>query len=93
MITSSIIGRVGNYRLKKMKGINVSWDNKPVDWQMMVLINSILTTTAVIADTFDAEERKILGPWLNKLVRKVAKSSWMNRQDKIQITLICIYGH
>ena len=63
------------------KGINVSWGNKPVDWQMMVLINSILTTTAVIADTFDAEERKILGPWLNKLVRKVAKSSWMNRQD------------
>jgi hypothetical protein len=63
------------------KGINVSWGNKPVDWQMMVLINSILTTTATIADTFDAEERKILGPWLNKLVRKVAKSSWRQRQD------------
>ena len=37
------------------KGINVSWGKKPVDWQMMVLINSILTTTAVIADKFDAE--------------------------------------
>ena len=63
------------------KGINVSWGKKPVDWQMMVLINSILTTTAVIAESFDAEERKVIGPWLNKLVKKVAKSSWKDRQD------------
>ena len=63
------------------KGINVSWGKKPVDWQMMVLINSILTTTAVIADELDAEERKILGPWLNNLVKKVAKSRWKDRQD------------
>ena len=63
------------------KGINVSWGKKPVDWQMMVLINSILTTTAVIADKFDAEERKILGSWLNNLVKKVAKSRWKDRQD------------
>ena len=63
------------------KGINVSWGKKPVDWQMMVLINSILTTTAVIADKLDAEERKILGPWLNNLVKKVAKSRWKDRQD------------
>ena len=63
------------------KGINVSWGKKPVDWQMMVLINSILTTTAVIADKLDPEERKILGPWLNNLVKKVAKSRWKDRQD------------
>ena len=63
------------------KGINVSWGKKPVDWQMMVLINSILTTTAVIAESFDAEERKVIGPWLNKLVKKVAKSKWKDRQD------------
>ena len=63
------------------KGINVSWGKKPVDWQMMVLINSILTTTAVIADKLDGEERKILGPWLNNLVKKVAKSRWKERQD------------
>ena len=63
------------------EGINVSWGEKPVDWQMMVLINSILTTTAVIAESFDSEERKIIGPWLNKLVEKVAKSSWKDRQD------------
>jgi len=63
------------------KGINVSWGKKPVDWQMMVLINSILTTTAVIADKLDGEERKILGPWLNNLVKKVAKSRWKDRQD------------
>ena len=48
---------------------------------MMVLINSILTTTAVIADELDAEDRKILGPWLNNLVKKVAKSRWKDRQD------------
>jgi len=63
------------------KGINVSWGKKPVDWQMMVLINSILTTTAVIADKLDGEERKILGHWLNNLVKKVAKSRWKDRQD------------
>ncbi|WP_440677804.1 alginate lyase family protein [Candidatus Pelagibacter sp. HIMB1587] len=63
------------------KGINVSWGKKPVDWQMMVLINSILTTTAVIADKLDTEERRILGPWLNNLVKKVAKSRWKDRQD------------
>jgi len=63
------------------KGINVSWGSKPVDYQMMVLINSILTTTATIAENFDAKERKILGPWLNNLIKKVAKSKWKDRQD------------
>ena len=29
----------------------------------------------------DLEERKILGPWLNNLVKKVAKSRWKDRQD------------
>ena len=29
----------------------------------------------------DAEERKVIGPWLNKLVKNVAKSSWKDRQD------------
>ena len=48
---------------------------------MMVLINSILTTTATIAENFDAKERQILGPWMNNLINKVAKSKWKDRQD------------
>ena len=48
---------------------------------MMVLINSILTTTATIAENFDEKERQILGPWLNNLIKKVAKSKWKDRQD------------
>ena len=47
----------------------------------MVLINSILTTTATIAENLDEKERKILGPWLNNLIKKVAKSKWKDRQD------------
>lgn len=63
------------------KGINVSWGNKPVDYQIMVLINSILTTTAIISESLDSQERQILGPWLNNLIKKVAKSKWKDRQD------------
>jgi len=63
------------------EGINVSWGNKPVDWQMMMLINSILTTTASIGENLNAEERQIIGPWLNALLQKVAKSKWKDRQD------------
>ena len=48
---------------------------------MMVLINSILTTTATIAENFDEKERKIVGPWLNNLIKEVAKSKWKDRQD------------
>ncbi len=55
------------------EGINVSWGSKPVDYQMMVLINSILTTTATIAENFDEKERKILGPWLNNLIKEGCK--------------------
>ena len=77
------------------KGINVSWGNKPVDWQMMILINSILTTTATIAENFDSKEIQVLGPWLNNLIKKVAKSRWKDRQDnKSYLTsyIILIWG-
>ena len=63
------------------EGINVSWGDKPVDWQMMMLINAILTTTATMGENINAEERQIIGPWLNGLVQKVAKSNWKDRQD------------
>ena len=63
------------------EGINVSWGANPVDWQMMMLINSILTTTAAMGEELNADERQIIGPWLNTLVQKVAKSRWKDRQD------------
>jgi hypothetical protein len=63
------------------EGINVSWGANPVDWQMMMLINSILTTTAAMGEELNADERKIIGTWLNTLVQKVAKSRWKDRQD------------
>jgi len=48
---------------------------------MLVLINAILTTTATIAENFDEKERGIVGPWLNNLIKEVAKSKWKDRQD------------
>jgi len=63
------------------EGINVSWGANPVDWQMMMLINSILTTTAAMGEELNTDERQIIGPWLNTLVQKVAKSRWKDRQD------------
>ena len=78
-VKTVLLDWANNNALKE--GINVSWGSKPVDYQMMVLINSILTTTATIAENFDAKERQILGPWLNNLIKKVAKSKWKDRQD------------
>ena len=78
-VKTVLLDWANNNALKE--GINVSWGNKPVDYQMMVLINSILTTTATIAENFDEKERQILGPWLNNLIKKVAKSKWKDRQD------------
>jgi len=94
---AAYVARIGNSDLEVQKvktvlldwakndalkeGINVSWGDKPVDWQMMMLINSILTTTATMGENINAEERQIIGPWLNGLVQKVAKSNWKDRQD------------
>jgi len=47
----------------------------------MVLISSILTTTAVISESLDSKERQVLGPWLNNLIKNVANSKWKDRQD------------
>ena len=78
-VKTVLLDWANNNALKK--GINVSWGNKPVDWQMMILINSILTTAATIAEKFDAKERQVLGPWLNNIIKKIAKSRWKDRQD------------
>ena len=62
-------------------GIRVSWGRKPVDWLVMTLISSIVATTASLAPELSAEERTVIGPWLNALVSDVASSSWNQRQD------------
>ena len=41
-VKTVLLDWANNNALKE--GINVSWGSKPVDYQMMVLINSILTT-------------------------------------------------
>ena len=46
----------------------------------MVLINSILTTTAIISENLYSKERQNLGPWLNNLIKNIAKSKWKDRQ-------------
>lgn len=63
------------------KGIHVSWGSRPVDWQVMTLINAILTATAAMAPEFTKEERIVIGPWLNRLVAEVAASHWKDRED------------
>lgn len=63
------------------KGIRVTWGARPVDWQVMTAIGAILTSTAAIADTFNEQERMVVGPWLNGLMAKVAASHWKDRQD------------
>lgn len=63
------------------KGIHVSWGTKPVDWQIMSLISSILVSASIIGPDLTPNERVLIGQWLNPLVRDVAKSSWRHRQD------------
>ena len=78
-VKAVILDWASNNALKE--GINVSWGSKPVDYQMMVLINAILTTTATIAENFNDKERQIVGPWLQNLIKEVSKSKWKDRQD------------
>ncbi len=63
------------------KGIHVSWGNKPVDYQMLAMILAVLSGTAAIAPDFTADERVIVGPWLNDLVKQAAASHWKDRED------------
>jgi hypothetical protein len=65
-------------------GIHVSWGKKPVDYQMMATIVSFATTAAQIGPHLTAEERGVVGPWLNDLIKQVAASYWRDRTDNKQ---------
>lgn len=62
-------------------GIHVSYGKQPVDYQMAVTIGALVTATAALASEFTAEERAVVGPWLNDLVSQVAGSVWQFRYD------------
>ena len=62
-------------------GINVSWGNQPVDWQVLTTIISIMTAVASVSETLSSDDRLIIGPWLQDLMTKVSSSYWKDRQD------------
>jgi hypothetical protein len=66
------------------KGIHVSWGAKPVDYQMIATILSFTAAAAQVAPSLSADDRAIVGPWLNDLVRQVAASHWKDREDNKQ---------
>lgn len=63
------------------KGIRVSWGTRPVDYQVIASILSVTAAVAAIAPDITADERKIIGPWLQDLVAQVGRSEWGHRTD------------
>ena len=53
-----------------------------VDWQAMTLVVGILTTTAAIGPDLKDEDREIIGPWLNEIVKKVAANPFYRQDNK-----------
>lgn len=63
------------------KGVRISRDERPIDFQMMQTIMILLNATAEIAADFEPAERAVVGPWLQNIVGQVADSTWRFRQD------------
>jgi hypothetical protein len=61
------------------KGIVTSYG--AVDYTVMSTIASILAATGEVAADFTAEERQIVGPWLNRLVSTVGDNRYIHRSD------------
>jgi len=66
------------------KNINVPWGRKPVGYEVIVMVSHIVETVAALGPAITADERKIIGPWLDGIVRKIQKSNWLSRQDNKQ---------
>ncbi len=61
------------------KGIVTSYG--AVDYTVMSTIASILAATGEVAPDFTAEERQVVGPWLNRLVATVGNNKYTHRSD------------
>jgi hypothetical protein len=66
------------------KNINVPWGRKPLGYEVIQIVSHIVETVAALGPAISQEERKVIGPWLDGLVRKVQKSTWSSRQDNKQ---------
>ena len=53
-------------------------------YEVAVLISRIVETVAAFDPELTVEERKIIGPWLDGLVKKLQRSDWGSRQDNKQ---------
>lgn len=63
------------------EGINVSWGDRPVDYQMITTITALMATAAEVIPDLSPEDKTVVGPWLNRLAAAVTNSHWSDRQD------------
>jgi hypothetical protein len=71
-------------------GIHVSWNPKPVDYQIIVLIGVLVTAFSEVQADLSASERMLVGEWLNRLVQEVGNSHWADRQDNKEYQKVLI---
>lgn len=64
------------------KNINAPWGS--IRYEVAVLISRIVETVAAFGPELTHDERKVIGPWLDGLVRKLQRSEWGSRQDNKQ---------
>lgn len=67
-----------------------------VKFEVAVVINHLVETVGALGPELTAEERSIIGPWLDKLVRKIGKSDWGGRQDNKQYLadyIVALWGY
>ncbi len=63
------------------KGINVSWDEKPIDYQVSTFITALTIAFAETAAAMTPDERAKVGAWLNPLVANSVRSEWAHTDD------------
>lgn len=63
---------------------NIITSYKTVDFQIAVILSHIVESVAALGPEISENERKIIGPWLDDLISKLAASDWGGRQDNKQ---------
>jgi hypothetical protein len=66
------------------KNIQASYGSRPVEYEVLVMISRIVETVAALGPAIQEDERNVVGPWLQGLVKKAEKSKWLSRQDNKQ---------